>query len=147
MGLKVWLQIQIHGVNYPVGSVSGCGSVGREVASNTRDLRFECCHWQILSTIICIETLSNRQKLKRTGMADLNKQFPSPIYGMWGNGHCSTCGACLLIWVAKIETSHVLQSNKNKTYRGHCDRLSVSIVKIYRYLFVINMGLITTMQL
>ena len=31
---------------------------------------------------------------------------------------------CLLIWVAKLETSHVLQSNKNKTYRG---RLSVSI--------------------
>ena len=34
---------------------------------------------------------------------------------------------CLLIWVAKLETSHVLQSNKNKSYRGRSDRLSVSI--------------------
>ena len=34
---------------------------------------------------------------------------------------------CLLIWVAKLETSHVLQSNKNKIYRGRSDRLSVSI--------------------
>ena len=25
---------------------------------------------------------------------------------------------CLLFWVAKLETSHVLQSNKNKWYRG-----------------------------
>ena len=25
----------------------------------------------------------------------------------------------LLICVAKLETSHVLHSNKNKTYRGH----------------------------
>ena len=62
-------------------------------------------------------------------MADLNKQFPSPIYGMWGNGHCSTCGACLLIWVAKIETSHVLQSNKNNNHRCCYDCLSVTIVK------------------
>ena len=35
---------------------------------------------------------------------------------------------CLLIWVAKLETSHVLQSNKNKSYRGRSDRLSVSII-------------------
>ena len=35
---------------------------------------------------------------------------------------------CLLIWVAKLETSHVLQGNKNKTYRGRYDRLSVSIL-------------------
>ena len=34
---------------------------------------------------------------------------------------------CLLTWVANLETSHVLQGNKNKTYRGRCDRLSVSI--------------------
>ena len=33
----------------------------------------------------------------------------------------------VLIWVAKLETSHVLQGNKNKTYRGRWDRLSVSI--------------------
>ena len=29
-----------------------------------------------------------------------------------------TYTVCLLIWVAKLETSQVLQSNKNKTYRG-----------------------------
>ena len=43
---------------------------------------------------------------------------------------CLTSGPntiCLLIWVAKLETSHVLQSNKNKTYRGRSDRVSVSI--------------------
>ena len=38
------------------------------------------------------------------------------------------CPICLLIWVAKLGTSHVLQSNKNKTYRGRWDRLSVSIM-------------------
>ena len=32
----------------------------------------------------------------------------------------------LLIWVAKLEMSHVLQSNKNKSYRGRSDRFSVS---------------------
>ena len=35
----------------------------------------------------------------------------------------------LLIWVAKLETSQVLQSNKNKNYRGHSDSLSVSIAQ------------------
>ena len=34
----------------------------------------------------------------------------------FSNRDCSTCGApytvCLLIWVAKLETSHVLQCNK-----------------------------------
>ena len=34
---------------------------------------------------------------------------------------------CLLIWVAKLEMSHVLQSNKIKSYRGRSDRFSVSI--------------------
>ena len=28
---------------------SGCGSVGRAIASNTRDLQFESQHWQNLS--------------------------------------------------------------------------------------------------
>ena len=35
---------------------------------------------------------------------------------------------CLLIWVAKFQTSHVLQSNKNNNYWGCCDRLSDSII-------------------
>ena len=41
----------------------------------------------------------------------------------------------LLIWVAKLETSHVLQSNKNKSYRGRSDRLSVSIAPILLFIF------------
>ena len=36
---------------------------------------------------------------------------------------------CFLNWAAKYATSHVLQSNKNKIYRGRCDCLSVSIGK------------------
>ena len=56
-------------------------------------------------------------------------QSPSRIFP---NRDWQTCGdpynVCLLIWVAKLETSHVLQSNKNKSYRGRSDRLSVSIV-------------------
>ena len=32
---------------------------------------------------------------------------------------------CLLFWVAKLETSHVLQSNKNKWYRGRHTFISV----------------------
>ena len=34
---------------------------------------------------------------------------------------------CLLFLLAKLATSHVLQGNKNKTYRGRGKRLSVSI--------------------
>ena len=33
---------------------------------------------------------------------------------------------CLLIWVAKHATSHMLQSNKNNNYRWHCNRLIIS---------------------
>ena len=39
----------------------------------------------------------------------------------------ATTTVCLLIWVAKYATSHMLQSNKYNNYRGRCDRLSVSI--------------------
>ena len=37
---------------------------------------------------------------------------------------------CLLIWDAKLEMSHVYQSNKIKSYRGRSDRLSASIVAV-----------------
>ena len=57
---------------------SGCGSVGRAVASNTRGLRFESSHWQnlyctfvYLCNISCIEkTIINK---KRPGMAHFLK--------------------------------------------------------------------------
>ena len=39
---------------------------------------------------------------------------------------------CLLIWVEKLETSHVLHRNKNKTYSGCWDHLSVSIGQCYK---------------
>ena len=39
-----------------------------------------------------------------------------------------TCTVSLNIWVAKLETSHVLHRIKNNNYRGGCDHLSVSIV-------------------
>ena len=46
---------------------SGCGSVGRAVASDTRGTRFESCHWQYLCwafiylfTINCIEKTKKR---------------------------------------------------------------------------------------
>ena len=37
-------------------------------------------------------------------------------------------------FAAKLATSHVLQSNKNKTYRGRGKRLSVSIVNLQHML-------------
>ena len=50
---------------------SGCGSVGRAVASNTRGLRFESGHWQTymehLFTVNCNET--TKIKKKRPGIA------------------------------------------------------------------------------
>ena len=51
---------------------SGCGSVGRTVASNTRYPQFEYSHWLILSTIKCIEKM--KLKEKRPGMADFLKK-------------------------------------------------------------------------
>ena len=33
---------------------------------------------------------------------------------------------CLVIWVAKLDLSHLLQSNKNQTYRGRWERFLVS---------------------
>ena len=40
----------------------GCGLVGRVVASNTRDLRFEFSDRQIVSNINCIEKTKMRKK-------------------------------------------------------------------------------------
>ena len=58
---------------------SGCGSVGRAVASNTRGPRFESSHWQKfiyiehLFTVNCIE--KTKIKEKRPGMAHLKKHI------------------------------------------------------------------------
>ena len=61
---------------------SGCGSVGRAVASDTRGPRFKSSHWQNyiehLFTVNCIEKTKIRKK--RPGMAHLkNISYLSPI--------------------------------------------------------------------
>ena len=60
-----WVRL-LHDQHWPVGS--GCDSVGRAVASDTKGPRFESSHWQnlywafvYLSTINCIE----KTKIKR----------------------------------------------------------------------------------
>ena len=41
---------------------SGCGSVGRAVASDTRGPRFESSHWQNLLNIYLLSTVLKRRK-------------------------------------------------------------------------------------
>ena len=61
---------------------SGCGSVGRAVASNTRGPRFESSHQQIyiehLFTINCIE--KTKINKKRPGMAHFKKKDFHPLF-------------------------------------------------------------------
>ena len=61
---------------------SGCGSVGRAVASYTRGPRFESSHRQKfiehLFTVNCIE--KTKMKKKRPGMAHLKKQLQIGVY-------------------------------------------------------------------
>ena len=60
---------------------SGCGSVGRAVASDPRGPRFEFSHWQTfkskiyLFTVNCIE--KTKIKKKRPGMAHFYKNYRS----------------------------------------------------------------------
>ena len=69
---------------------SGCGSVGRAVASNTRGPRFESSHRQnlywTLFTVSCQE--KTKIKKKRPGMAHLKKSHTSALkhsykWGTW----------------------------------------------------------------
>ena len=41
---------------------SGCGAVGRVVASDTRDPRFESSHWQIYLLSIVVKAVLKRRK-------------------------------------------------------------------------------------
>ena len=66
--------------NFLMGLGSGCGSVGRAVASDTRGPRFESSHRQkfnieqLLDTVNCV--LKRRKiKKKRPGMAHFLKKF------------------------------------------------------------------------
>ena len=65
---------------------SGCGSVGRAVASNTRGMQFESSHWQKFIYIehfvycqLCIR--KTKIKKKRPGMAHFltNAAFPASV--------------------------------------------------------------------
>ena len=47
---------------------SGCGSVGRAVASDTRDLRFETSHWQdFIMNIFTVTVEKTKIKKKEAG--------------------------------------------------------------------------------
>ena len=65
----------------PLGS--GCGSVGRAVASNARGPRFESSHWQPFISDICLFTVNCIEKTKinekRPGMADFFKKKKGPL--------------------------------------------------------------------
>ena len=56
------LKINIKGRELVCWLGSGCGSVGRAVASNTRGLRFETSHWQNLLNICLLSTVLKRRK-------------------------------------------------------------------------------------
>ena len=58
---------------------SGCGSVGRTVASNTRDLRFETRHWQNLIYQFIYQFEKPKIKKKGQGMAHLFKLTQSKM--------------------------------------------------------------------
>ena len=45
-------------------SGSGCGAVGRAVASDTRGPRFESSHWQLLLNIYLLLTVCRKDKNK-----------------------------------------------------------------------------------
>ena len=55
---------------------SGCGAVGRVVASDTRGPEFESSHWQLLLNIYLLLTVCRKDenKEKRPGMAHLLKK-------------------------------------------------------------------------
>ena len=52
---------------------SGCGAVGKVIASDTRDLRFKLSHQQILFTSSCIE--KTKIKKKEAGKSPVKKGY------------------------------------------------------------------------
>ena len=61
---------------------SGCGAVGRAVASNIRGPRFESSHWQLLLNIYLLLTVCRKDenKEKRPGMAHFFKKKSSVVF-------------------------------------------------------------------
>ena len=80
----------------PAGS--GGGSVGRAVASDTRDLQLESQHWQTFIYQLYIEIEKTKIKKKRPGMAqllkirlcNLNVKLDTSRYGYLVNPVCSS---------------------------------------------------------
>ena len=69
-------------------------------------------------------TTTRLDDFKKVSLKETDKRVATPY------------SVCLLIRVAKLETSYVLQGNKTKTYRGRCDCLTVSIVAVLLYLYL-----------
>ena len=56
---------------------SGCGSVGRAVASNSRGLQFESSDWQKLYRMFTVNYIKKTKiKKKRPGMVHFLKKWP-----------------------------------------------------------------------
>ena len=72
--IKLWIEISIWFRG------SGCGSVDRAVASDTRDPRFESRHWQTfikhLFTVNCVEKTKIKRKEAGNGPFFLKKTWP-----------------------------------------------------------------------
>ena len=71
--IKLWIEISIWFRG------SGCGSVDRAVASDTRDPRFESRHWQTfikhLFTVNCVEKTKIKKKEAGNGPFFLKKKY------------------------------------------------------------------------
>ena len=79
--VEIWLLRSaaqgISNTNRSLGS--GCDSVARVVASDTRDPRFESSHWQMLFTLNCIKTRVEKTKIKeKEAGIGTNRSCPKP---------------------------------------------------------------------
>ena len=95
---------------------SGCGSVGRAVASNTRGPRFESSHRQIFIYILKICILStvcwideNKEKEARNGPFKKNREqerererFEQNCFAMWSPVLGSRCAAATVAVMAPV---------------------------------------------
>ena len=72
---------------------SGCGTVGRAVASDTRDPKFESSHLQFLCSLKCIEQM--KIKKKRQGIVRFFKKIES---GKKVNGPVLVVDVIKLFW-------------------------------------------------
>ena len=64
---------------------SGCGTVGRAVASNTRETGFESSHWQLLLNIYLLLTVCRKDgnKEKEAGNGPFKKTLLPRYFFIW----------------------------------------------------------------